>query len=1004
MPADVQRVESVLYSLIWKIRAPIVCNTVARTDRLQWPKKIKVCVEGIRRRNSDHGPVQCHDLDLVMMPTSAPLFDRLRSMFDFFFKRARSRAATNAGAPNSTAVAAPAPSPALASGQRRQQALDAAAALGSDESVALAFILSCGVPEARLCAAQLLHSRSIMEQAQKAMRETDRRVAKLMQQRLSELVQRERSQLLMQAAIARAQGLVADATVLPNQVVELDRAWAEAGSGTAALEADFVILRTELGQRLQAQAALQRRVMDLVVSMQAALTTTDGQTVAELDAVVLKADAVFDTVERDRALPSLPRHLLPEVMATRARLQERHAALKASEAAVVAREQALHVWESALAATDNGDVGSDVRDDKEGGTGDSGERVSSPREALTAQSIRQQWRLLPAIQDAQTDAALQARFDALLARLTPVSLPKRTAGVMPDRAHAAARDPSESSPVGIDAAQSRAVLTAALEELHSALNEGALQRAVEQDRLLRSLITGAVALTSDQYSALSAARAELTRLQGWAKWGGTVSREELVVAVEGLLRQGLGVLELGKKVGSMRERWRALDATAGPAPRQLWLRFDAACGAAYAPVAAHFAELAQQREARVEKAKAILAEIAAFITDAGLGGQTLGANDTATVGAIGAAETAAPDWRAIAAFCQRMKQDWQRLGPLERKQQKQLSAAFEQALQPLLDPLKGQQEHAIAHREVLINSVTQLAPQGRETLDQLQSLQATWQQHAKAFPLARAQEQELWQRFRGACDAVFAQRKQRSVDADADRNANQIARTAICVALEGMAADADATDSARAVQLRDQRAAWTAIGPVPRAAQTALQARFDQAVATLQAQRDMARNRAAQLQLIDFDTALASCLASERQLLSSTPTSEQVAQPLWTPPTNLPAPLAQAFHARFEKAQAALAPNDQTYGQDLQQNQIVLETALLRLEVRLGLDSPPGLTRERLQLQVTGLQSTFKSGGAATADDLPVLQLARVCALAAATDAVAQNRLSAIAKVVLTHQ
>jgi hypothetical protein len=50
-----------------------------------------------------------------------------------------------------------------------------------------------------------------------------------------------------------------------------------------------------------------------------------------------------------------------------------------------------------------------------------------------------------------------------------------------------------------------------------------------------------------------------------------------VKVVEELPALGLAMSELAKKVGSMRDRWKALDAVSGHAPRSLWERFDRAC-------------------------------------------------------------------------------------------------------------------------------------------------------------------------------------------------------------------------------------------------------------------------------------------------------------------------------------------------------------------------------------------------------------------------------------------
>ncbi len=927
-------------------------------------------------------------------------------MFDFFFKRVRpgrasdSGAAVKGGSAPTNASAAPleAASSAASSAllQRRQVALDQAAALGADEQAALAFVLVCPVPEARLQAAAHLHSRAMLEQALKAMRETDRRVVKLMQQRLSDLAQQERSAQRMQAAIARAQAMLAEPIVLANQLVELDRAQAEAGAATADLASDFLALRTQLADRLHAQAALQRRAMDLKALLHATLAAHDGVALALLEATLQSADAATLDIERDPALPGLPKHLMPELRAARSHLHQRLNALKASEAALAAREQALAEWEGMLATAgrEAGEVQGD--DNQSGDSADADAALPAQQVLPTPQALRQQWRTLPelsALPDPEMAAALQARFDALLAAIAPPVRQDRKSRPAP----ATGSNPADSLPqpapvnatTGADADQSRMQQTVALQELRSALDEGALQRAVEQDRLLRSLDGGATLLNAGQLNDLSAARVELSRLQGWARWGGTVSREELVVAVESLPQQGLGVSELGKKVGSMRERWRALDATAGPAPRPLWLRFDAACGVAYAPVAAHFAELARQREERLEKARAILAEVSAFVAATGLASDA--GSDTA----------AAPDWRAMGAFCQRMEQAWQRLGPVERKQQKQINAAFEQALQPLRQALHAQQEQAIALRETMIADVLQLAPQGRETLDRLQVLQGQWQLQAKALPLARAQEQQLWQRFRCACDAVFAQRKHAAVSADAERAANLAAKNALCLALEEAAAEDRAGDAARAALLHQTKLAWDAIGPVPRAAQAALQARFEQALAAVQGQRNAARQHAVQLQSAAFETVLGRCLDCERQLLAASDRAGQTLPEAWQSPENLAPPLEQALQARFAAAQAALAQRDALYAHSLQENSAALDTALLRLEVRLGIDSPPAFARERLQLQVAGLQSTFRSGSGAAAADTPLLQLARACALAAATAPPAEARLKAISRAIL---
>ena len=103
-------------------------------------------------------------------------------------------------------------------------ALDQAIALAHDEAAATAFILQSDYPDARRQAAQHLHSRVYLEQVAQAMRNTDRRVAKLMQQRLDALGQEEKRSALAAEAIDQAERLVQQPQLMVNQVSELDHA------------------------------------------------------------------------------------------------------------------------------------------------------------------------------------------------------------------------------------------------------------------------------------------------------------------------------------------------------------------------------------------------------------------------------------------------------------------------------------------------------------------------------------------------------------------------------------------------------------------------------------------------------------------------------------------------------------------------------------------------------------------------------------------------------------
>ncbi|AMO99228.1 hypothetical protein CAter10_1436 [Collimonas arenae] len=354
-----------------------------------------------------------------------------------------------------------------------------------------------------------------------------------------------------------------------------------------------------------------------------------------------------------------------------------------------------------------------------------------------------------------------------------------------------------------------------MDGLEKSLEDGALQAATDFDKTLRAIDFKAHKPSAAQLSRLTQARSELTRLQGWARWGGNVSREELTKAAQELLGQELALAELAKKIGSLRARWKSLDGSSGSAPKVLWESFDAACTTAYAPVAAHFQQQAEQRQANLVNARALIDDVQQY-AQAALPLETV--------------DGVAPDWKAIAQFCQQKQQAWKSQGPINRSEKKALDGAFAAAMQGLLTPLAAQQRSEIARRERLIDEAAQLPANQRDTADRVRELQQRWQEQAKALPLPRQDEQELWLRFRAACDAIFAQRKESASSADAERRDNLRLREEQCALLEAASAEPEAVLPKLLQQAQQE---WARAGQVPRAEQAQIEARFQEAITAI---------------------------------------------------------------------------------------------------------------------------------------------------------------------------
>lgn len=846
-------------------------------------------------------------------------------MFEFLFKQQASQASV-AGQSSAGGSQAPLGTPA----ERRAAQAELARNLAGDEASAVELILNSEFADVRLAAAEHVVSQDALEKVQQAVRNSDRRVAKLVQGRLDAIRHTQAEQKQAAACIAMAQRLLADEKLTPNQVADLDRQWKviDAAPGAAA---EFAHVRNALGERLEAQVTLQRAMIDALAALRQQPDAATFERLAAEHAAHLAAP--------ERA--SLPRHLLND--------------FDAALAAGCAAQQA-----SAQSAP---------------------EAAASPAAAGTASGAGP-------IVTGPASAAQPAALDGA-ATIAPGQASSHDGADA--RAPRPGRDKHKPTPAEQEANRHFMDLVEAME---AALAQGQLHIAAEHDKTLKDSKTGR--LTPAQSERLAHARADLKRLGDWARWGGNVSREELVHAVEQLPGEGLGMSELAKKVGSMRERWKALDGVSGAAPKSLWEKFDAACTAAYAPAAAHFKHLADERHSNADKAQQLVDEAHALIE-----------KDAAQLAAAGGAQAdraeAATgnlphthDWRTLASSTQRLRQAWSRLGTIDRKDKKRLDAAFSKAMDTLMAPLDAQRKIEVARREQLIEEVGKLNPLDRHTIDTLRGLQESWQGHARALPLERKTEQALWQKFRAACDQVFAKRKEHAHAADHERKAHLHAREAICAGLESAQFDGDdkAVLAAIGKALKDAASAWHASGVVPRASEQKIDQRYRAAVGALQAQADAIRKRAGAAQANALREKLRLVQALESALAGVDAIDSGDWSGRWQALPALPPEQERTLRGRLDAALKAAEGAGQgaraAYAAQLETNRQRLLSEVLRLEIVAGIDSGAEFAKDRLKMQVEVLQSSLKSGQKPASH---AAQLLALCAMPALADARTASRI-----------
>lgn len=490
---------------------------------------------------------------------------------------------------------------------------------------------------------------------------------------------------------------------------------------------------------------------------------------------------------------------------------------------------------------------------------------------------------------------------------------------------------------------------AQIEELVSqfeeALEQGSIQSARQIEKKLQEIDTKQnyrqFQMSAALKERLNSARKELSNLMSWAKWSGNVSRDELISTAEKLTTLSLTPQEIVETVSALREQWKQMETKGGGAPKELWLRFDAACNLVYAPAALHFQNQADVRKSNLLKAEELLARLSAEAA------QYL--NDF-------------QDWKLLRAKILEMQQEWKKLGPVDRKDKARLETAFEDLLSSLKAPLEQRQKEEILSREKMIAEVESLDATQKSSIDQLRSLQQRWQVQAATVPLQRKDEQKLWERFRAACDGVFEKKREVAESADQQRQQNLEAKLAICqqLALE------ETTDQANIRRVIEKaNTEWRAIGHVPRAQEQQIDKDFQGQIQRLQDAIEQLQSQVRQQKLQEFLDGLSLCQQLESAVEAEHNWSEQVASVVkqWEELALGSAKLNNVLKTRFQFVAKISTESIDQCRQQLQDNGKQWDAMCLHLEILLGVDSPAALSAERLQKQIEVLQQALRSGG-----------------------------------------
>ena len=444
---------------------------------------------------------------------------------------------------------------------------------------------------------------------------------------------------------------------------------------------------------------------------------------------------------------------------------------------------------------------------------------------------------------------------------------------------------------------------------------------------------------------------KLNEFKEWKDYAAAPKRAELIEEMESLIGSSEEPKALADRIKDLQEQWKTISKGIVSDSEADWQRFHQASQAAYQPCREYFEAQAKQRQENLKKRSGVLERVRAF--------------ETAQSGEH-------PDWRAIAAVLREAPLEWRRHSPVDRAAGHDLQEEFDSALGRLQAKLDAWHAQNVADKKSLIQRAQQLRAKedGREAVDAVKHLQLKWKEVGAA---PRDQEQQLWHEFREQCDAIFQKREQAHADYTAGLEASKAKAVALCEAAERAAALSGRALMEGAGKIPEWRAAFEALGELPRADQRKLHDRFERAIGLCQGQVSTQRARDRELSFTNlleaarliqaYGWAVAQdAAAADREALKEAAESFIAGVAQW------PKGGAQTLKDAWAKAGAAA-------GLDAAAQENSLRMLCIRAEIIREIPTPAEDQPLRREYQVQRLVKYMGRPGEAHADDLDALSL-----------------------------
>lgn len=492
-----------------------------------------------------------------------------------------------------------------------------------------------------------------------------------------------------------------------------------------------------------------------------------------------------------------------------------------------------------------------------------------------------------------------------------------------------------------------------LNVLTNAIDRGGLK---EADPLYRSIVSSIDLIEAsglphkayaDVQACLRTLAPRLRDLQQWRKWGTDQHRQELCLAMEGLVSEDMHLEAMALRLQDLQSEWKGLDKGGSSVNHPLWKRFHAASERVYMQCKPYLDAQAAEREVNRQQREKLCEELEGF---------------------LGQVDWERMDWKKAVRAQVEMRRSWFAMGPVEGRQRRALEKRFRAAMKRLEGHLAEERDRNQVQKRELIARVEALAdePDLGRAIEETKRLQRQWHTTVAA---RKSEENQLWQRFRAACDVLFARRSEHQEAHAAKLDENLKRREDLCAQAEKLVgSDAAADELTSSLQDLERRWQDTEALSIPRQAASALEKRWRTARGLLESRYRQRLEEQCRRDLDLLADQAARCERLERALETDRVAGLEPAaiEADWQAlPKQRDPDLQAAVEQRFGRAVTALAQGGEVL--DAFRSAFIAAgerraELCLHLEILAQIDSPPELTKERLRFQVTRLTEHMRDG------------------------------------------